>query len=271
MIVEKVLQENEHSIKNDYFFFYNLKENGSILHFTKYKKEAKDSIDESFVIDEFNEIGESIVMSHPSNENIALTKKGEENIDLENINPRLDSTNANLLYGISSTADIGLYNRDIETYVSKLGNEHTRSIANHSIVFNIVKPTKNQPVSNLIIHSHNNDEVYVNIDGCVTRDTYPTIVKLSLKLTGSDSVSPDGTSEYDVQLIDLAGNNFSDQVDVYLKANAGVLSHNKLTTDENGYCKFRFKADMLLSGESAEIKVGFKYFSNITNKLINII
>ena len=266
----KVLLESEFSAKNKYYFFYNLLEN-NILEYVKYYKDGVHDFKED-EIEEFDQFGKPDVMKHPTEPEVVLKKHRSSLVDLNNIDEKLCTENANILYAIGETFDIGLYNRDIETYISKMPNEATRSIYAHSIVFNIFMQSRSRGVNEVIFHVHDRDEVYINIDNVIDYgDTYPTVDKIKLKLEGSEAIDSDGMTEISAQLVDMSGQDINDIATVYLKTNAGTLSHSKITTDQNGLARFRVKADMLVAGDKIKIKAGFKFFTNIINKEIDVI
>ena len=269
MYFNKVKIIAEKTINDRCIFTFNLTEDGKLI-FRRYYKEDILQIDD---LAEFSSSEGHLKMKHPTDDNIALLLVSCEVIDLENISEKLCSENANILYAITESNDVGLYNRDIETYLSKADNSMTRKIYNHSVVFNIFKPRINGPVENVIIHVNNDEDFFINLPNLIDNGTkYPTLNKINIRITGSDTIAQEGIETYELQVVDASGATITDEgIELYLKSDCGLVSHNKIKTDSTGKATVKVKGTMLDAGEQIELKVGFKYYSNLDSKVINVI
>lgn len=266
MEIKKILLQKDGSIKNNFVFVYKIIDN-KIL-FKGFKKELKHEGEE---LPEFDKDSDALVFDYEHEENIKLIKVFIDEIDLSNIDLKLDTINSNILYAINNDNIVGLYNRDIETYNSKTGNEYTRNINNHAVLFNIYKQSPNKPVDQIIFHTHNDVDTFIEYDGEIEECLeYPLMPNIFINITGDEEILPDMVNEYDIELLDRAGEALIDNVDVYVKSNCGTISHTKISTID-GKGKLRVKADLLVPGDSIELKFGFKYFSNRHNKIIKVI
>lgn len=269
MQFHKVTLNSELSIANEFIYIYSMTPDNKLI-FRRYIKEYIIKVDD---LEDFSTETGATKMKHPTDENISLFLVANLEIDLNNIPSHLCSENANILYAITLNSDVGFYNRDIETYVSKADNGMTRSLYNHSVIFNLFKPRKNGPVENVIFHINNEEDYYINIPDVINNGTtYPVLDKLTIDIIGEDMMAPNSLEAYTLQVKDSSGNDVAEEgIEIHVKSDCGLLSHNKLVTDSFGKARLKVKSDMLDTEDKIVIKVGFKYYSNINNKVISIV
>jgi len=79
----------------------------------------------------------------------------------------------------------------------------------------------------------------------------------------------DGSVEIPITLTTADGENYDVDENLYLKTNAGYLPLNKVTVTV-GVATARFMALGLLTGETATVKIGYKWFENVSSTEITV-
>lgn len=80
---------------------------------------------------------------------------------------------------------------------------------------------------------------------------------------------PDGTISVQVQVVDANDHPLEREAEIFLEAVNGYLPKTRVKTT-NGQASVPFMALGLVAGDSARIKVGFKYFSGASDACIQI-
>jgi len=120
----------------------------------------------------------------------------------------------------------------------------------------IVCPTVKSFFSNLKFTSD------LNYNETTTDFYYDNMLKL--KIDGPSTGSVGDILEYNVSLSDYSGNNTwknLPDIEVYPTVDAGILSHRKITLVK-GIGKFKVDTSHLYSGETFDIKIGWKYLTS---------
>lgn len=272
MRIHKVIIKKEFSMKDNYVFIYKYDKESNMLTQIRYEKKYKDKNLE-LELEDFDITGKVIEMVYPHSDDFYLKIKDAQDLNLNDIPSNLNSVNSNILFSMTEKNNKCFYNRDIEAYNNKMSSDQLNVMNQHSVVFNVFKPFPNSEITDLVFHAQNDEDMIIDIDGVIDCGTvYPNLPKNNPLLTIVDNMAPDTICQGTVQLVNknfeavhVAG------IEIYIKSNCGQLSHNKLVTDSNGEAKFKLNSSMLDVGEEIKVKVGFRYFTNIDNKVIKVV
>ena len=272
MKIHKLIKPKENTAKNNFVFIYRISENKDIITQIKYTKELRDSVD-SKDIEDFNIKGESLKMDYPENKTFYLAHTGVTEIKLNDISPRLQTVNANILYSISDVYDKGFYNRDIEASVNKLSAEENNLLSSRLVMFNVFKPFPDGEITDIVFNVHNVKDVIIDIEDIIEHDgEYPNLPKVNPLLKINNVIEQDTILEGSVQLVDKELKEVKKAgIEINIKSNCGQLSRSKVVTNSEGMGKFKLNSTMLDVGDEIVIKAGFKYFSNINNSVVKVI
>lgn len=181
---------------------------------------------------------------------IYILKDGEHKILRNPINILRNSYSSKLSYG-------GIINQ----------------INSGDIICKVFKHFSDSPLEDVEIEFKLHPNAFLQKDLVIEQITRPVQNRQHrFKLSMPDTVAADDVIEIEAQLISVYGESIKKQgIEVYLKTNIGYLPYNKKTTDEEGKVKFKFRAMDLHPGDIATLKFGFKFFSSVTIKNVEII
>lgn len=181
---------------------------------------------------------------------IYVLKDGEHKILKDPINVLRNSYSSKLSYG-------GIINQ----------------VNSGDVICKIFKHFSDSPLEETEIEFKLNPNAFLQKDLNIEEITRPVQNRQHrFKLTVPDTLEVDKTLEVTAQMISVYGEPIKKEgVEVYLKSNMGYLPYNKKVTDADGKVKFKFTALGLEKGDIATLKFGFKFFSSINIKNIEII